>query len=109
MQSETKSPRGGAEEVTGMGDHDNHIRFCEHCTHRNDCKGKELYKEELREGVVECLDYQDEEDFTYKFPMHWHLYTNKDFSHEFKTDADGYLKKLRECNPHDLIREKYCR
>ena len=67
------------------------IRFCEHCTHRNDCKGKELYKEELREGVVECLDYQDEEDFTYKFPMHWHLYTNKDFSHEYKECPERYV------------------
>ena len=39
------------------------IRFCEHCIHRNDCIGKELYKEELREGTVECLDYQDEQVF----------------------------------------------
>ena len=67
------------------------IRFCEHCIHRNDCIGKELYKEELREGTVECLDYQDEQVFTYKFPAHGHLYTNEDFSHEYKTCPERYV------------------
>ena len=93
-----------------MEDHDNHIRFCEHCTHRAECRGKVLYRDELITGTVTCLDYDDEDKRIPPFlPTYWHLFTNEDFSHEFKTDADGYVKKLRECNPHDLIREKYCR
>lgn len=67
------------------------IHFCENCIHRNDCIGRKLYQEELRERTVECLDYQNDEDFIYKFPMHWHLYTNEDFSHEYKECPERYV------------------
>lgn len=53
------------------------IRFCEHCIHRFNCLGMDLYKCDLQAGTVVCLDYKDEMPPLHIAPVFLHLYREK--------------------------------